>query len=164
MLWERILCGRWRNKLSGLTPGQDRAHRVSRVNHTRYAVGSNPGVRRDKWPDSPLAGRKIPCFMRKPFAHGANGLRIKLTSVLCGRQRFGFLVLALGQTRPHRVTPVNNTRYAVTKMKSISASRSMEEARSLCKSIETYHAAVGEPGQYRKQTARLNAHRVTPIT
>jgi len=41
------------------------AHRVRRVNYRTYAVGSNPGMCRDKRPDSPPAGRKNPCLFAK---------------------------------------------------------------------------------------------------
>jgi hypothetical protein len=41
------------------------AHRVSRVTHRTYAVGSKPGVCRDNRPDSPPAGWKIPFFFIK---------------------------------------------------------------------------------------------------
>jgi hypothetical protein len=40
-------------------------HCVTRVNNTRYAVGSKPGVCLDKWPDSPPAGWNETFFFRK---------------------------------------------------------------------------------------------------
>jgi len=45
----------------GQTPGLN-THHVRRVTYTTYAVGSNPGMCLHKRPDSPPAGRKIPCF------------------------------------------------------------------------------------------------------
>jgi hypothetical protein len=39
-------------------------HRVTRVINRTYTVGSKPGICRDNRPDSPPAGRKIPCFFR----------------------------------------------------------------------------------------------------
>ena len=80
--------------------------RVTRVNDRTYAVGSNPGICLNKRPDSPPAGRKIPCFFTN-MLHCVQHVCEKDKNVPCCRRRIWLPSGEIFRLNAHRVTPVN---------------------------------------------------------
>jgi hypothetical protein len=101
-------------------------HRISRIINTSYAVGSKPGICRDKRPDSPPAGRNGTFFFQKIWLGEPNFLE-KDTKVPCCRRRVWPPSGEMSGLYAHRVTPVINTSYAVPDLQGHVASGRAEE-------------------------------------